>query len=124
MLVRCIDFETTGMPESEGAAICEVGWCDIEVGEPGEGGRVNLTSIGKPISMYCNPGRPMPPEARAVHHISDKDVQAAVEPSEGLRRLGEGTADYFIAHNAKFEKAFFPFAAAPWICTYKSALRL
>lgn len=123
MLVRCIDFETTGMPDSEGAAICEVGWCDIEVGESGEDSRPLKMAIGKPVSMFCNPGRPIPPEARAVHHISDKDVHGAAQPSEGLRRLREGAPAYYVAHNAKFEQAFFPDATTPWVCTYKAALR-
>lgn len=123
MLVRCIDFETTGMPDIEGAAICEVGWCDIEVGETTDvSGRI-LAKIGTPVSMFCNPGQPMPPEARAVHHISDKDVIAGVLPAEGIRRLAEGAPSYFVAHNAKFEQAFFPDAVSPWICTYKAALR-
>ena len=29
-----------------------------------------------------------------------------------------------IAHNSKFEASFWPEAPAPWICTYKSAMRL
>jgi exodeoxyribonuclease X len=59
----------------------------------------------------------MPPEARAVHHISDRDVRCVAHPVEGLRRLEEGAPAYYVAHNAKFEQAFFTGASAPWICT-------
>lgn len=120
MLFRCIDFETTGLPEDEGgAAICEIGWCDVVIHETGM-----PAEIGSPRAVLCNPGRPIPPVARAVHHISDIDLDSAPPPAEALRALADGPPTYFVAHNAKFEQAFFDGGDVPWICTYKVAVRL
>jgi exodeoxyribonuclease X len=109
-LIRVIDFETTGMPPD--AAICEIGWADI-----GEGAYQGHQSV------ICNPGRPMPPEARAVHHLSDADCANGISVTEGLRVLMAG-ADVFCAHNVVFEQAFFAGGDRPWICTLKVARRL
>ncbi len=116
MIIRVIDFETTGVPEDEGgAAICEVGWCDIVQGQ---------TTIGPPVAYLSNPGRPMPVVAQAVHHISDADVALAPPPDGRLAQMMTGPPSYFAAHNAKFEQAFFGGGDVPWICTYKVAVRL
>lgn len=126
MLIRVIDFECTGL-EPPAAAICEIGWCDVavRVADPTTG--LMQPTIGDPMSFLVNPGHPMPPEARAVHHISDADIefQAAYQsPAEGLRALVEGQKpDYFVAHYAKYEQQFFDGAGIPFICTYKVALR-
>lgn len=112
MLIRVIDFETTGLPP--GAAVCEVGWCDIDVANGG--------LIGVPVAHLTDPGRPMPPEARAVHHISD--FECAGEPSADsiFLRMSDG-ADIFAAHNAAFEREFFTGGKRDWICTMKCARR-
>ena len=125
MILRCIDFETTGLPDAkDGAATCEIGWRDIEatVGTPELGPPWACVRSGD--SFLVNPGRPIPPEARAVHQIGDEDVLGVAAPADGLRNLNEGAPEYFVAHNAKFEQAFFDSGATPWICTYKVALRL
>lgn len=115
--IRCIDFETTGLPESERpVAICQIGWCDIDAFD----GAIKVYS---PTSFLCDPGHEIPPEARAVHHISDADVAGELSPEEGLKRLLQNPPDYFAAHNAKFEQHFFSDHTVPWICTYKVALR-
>lgn len=108
MLIRAIDFETTGIPsEADPHAIVEIGWCDLTDGE-----------IGLPEAVLCNPERPIPHEAMAVHHITDAMVADAAG-NVGL--LGE--PDYFAAHNADYERQFFD-PGVPYICTYKVALRL
>jgi exodeoxyribonuclease X len=114
MLFRVIDFETTGMPPD--AALCEIGWCDVAVtdGQP---------KVGVQSAVIVNPGRPMPPEARAVHHISDADCAAAPQASSILMRVMDG-ADAFVAHNAAFEREFFTGGDKPWICTLKAGRRL
>jgi exodeoxyribonuclease X len=108
-MIRCIDFETTGIPTPEDKhAIVEIGWCDV----------ADDFSVGNPHSVLCDPGRPIPHEAMAVHHITDADVSGA---PGGLDVLGVPT--YFVAHNADYERQFFQ-PDVPLICTWKVALRL
>lgn len=116
MLLRVIDFETTGMPPD--AAVCEVGWCDVQIGTDG------VPSISGVIGMLVNPNRPMPPEARAIHHISDIDLIGTPPIVKGFMALTNGKPDAFVAHNAAFEREFFSGAGAAWICTLKIGRRL
>lgn len=76
--------------------------------------------------MLVNPGHPIPPVTRAIHHISDADVADAVSPDVAFRHLMDGMnpGDVFAAHNAKFEKAFFGGGSFPWICTLQCARHL
>jgi exodeoxyribonuclease X len=127
-LIRVIDFETTGV-EPPKAAICQVGKCDVHVEdakciETREAGYV--TRIAFPYSMFVNPGHPIPPEARGVHHIRDRDIAEAPPVDAGVKMLMEtdGRPDAFVAHNAKFERQFFEGGGIPWIDTYKVAFRL
>lgn len=111
MFIRVFDFETTGVPTNEQRhAICEVGWCDIVDGR-----------IGEPHSFLINPGRPIPIEATAVHHITDAMVAGAPPPDVACRALSMGNPDVFFAHNADFEREFF--GGEPLACSYKIALR-
>lgn len=112
-VIRVLDFETTGLPPD--AAICEAGWYDLDPsGEPWLDGAA---------SSLINPGRPMPPEASAVHHLIDEDVDHAPSKEDVFQRLMDG-ADIFAAHSAAFEKAFFGGGDKPWICTLKAARRV
>lgn len=119
---RVFDVETTGIPtEEERHAVCEIGWIDIRM----VGGEWRVDEA--PISMLVNPGRPMPIEALSVHHITDEMLAGAVPIGHGFRALMDGTdaaRSCFVAHNADFEKEFFGGGDVPWICTYKSALRI
>jgi exodeoxyribonuclease X len=113
MIIRVIDFETTGMPPD--AAVCEIGWCDLVLGD----GPTMITPVQ---AMFVNPNRPMPIEAMAVHHIRDWDVANAPPITDGFMRIADG-ADVFAAHNAVFERSFFSGNEMPWICTYRCGLR-
>jgi exodeoxyribonuclease X len=114
MIIRCIDFETTGIPtEEDKHAIVEIGWCDLDVD-----GTTDRTHIGGFDWALCDPGRPIPPEAMAVHHITDEMVKGA---TGGVHLLGEPA--YFAAHRADYERSFFE-TTIPFICTYKVALRV
>lgn len=114
--IRVIDFETTGLPESEPRGICEIGYTDLSAD----------WNIGPTISSLVNPGHPIPPQTRAIHHISDDDVADAIDPNEARRILmdGMGEDDIFAAHNAKFEQAFFGGGGRRWICTMQCAKHL
>lgn len=116
MLLRVIDFETTGLPPD--AAVCEVGWTDLTVRDDA------TISVGRPHFMLVQPNRPMPPEARAVHHISDADLVGAPAIETGFIKIGAGAVDAFVAHNAQFERQFFTGGQRPRICTRKVAMRL
>ena len=105
-IIRAIDFETTGIPTPEDKhAIVEIGWCDI--GAPNYRARM------------FNPGREIPFEAMAVHHITDQMVANC--PSFSSEHI-DG-ADVYVAHNADFERQFYENDKL-WICTWKVALRV
>ncbi|WP_336485223.1 3'-5' exonuclease [Methylobacterium nigriterrae] len=122
-IIRVIDLETTGSrPGSDG--VVEIGWQDVECVDgawrvgPERGAR------------YVNPECPIPARTQAVHHIADEDVAGAqvwldVAPAI-LKPAGHGLIA-LAAHRAAFERRWCRNALTggrPWICTYKSALRL
>lgn len=116
MKIRVIDFETTGLPEDEVRAICEVGYTDLH----------GDMTIHGPVAHLVNPGHPIPPATRAVHHICDADVADAMSPTDAARVLMSGMepGDMFAAHNIKFERAFFGGGEFPWVCTLQCARHL
>ena len=105
--IRVIDFETTGAEPP--AEVYEVGICDIDA---------ETRAISAPVSWLCGVSS-MPPEVRAVHHISLADC--AGQPPFDEFRLPAGAA-VIVAHNADFEKKFIR-CTLPILCTYKEALR-
>lgn len=109
-VVRVIDFETTGTEPPE-AQVCEVGICDVEI----------EARVIRPWSAWFCGVAVMPPDVRAVHHISLADC-------DGFPPFDPGACDdekvyAFAAHNADFEGKFFK-TPKPMICTYKAALRV
>jgi exodeoxyribonuclease X len=123
-LFRVIDFETTGFPPDAG--IVEIGWCDVKmVGNPlAKDDSVYSMEVGSWQSELTDPGRPIEIAAMAIHHIQDEDVAGRRKPNVVLEELIPGV-DFFVAHNAKFEKEFFEPTTqdgpVPWICTLKAA---
>ncbi|MGX1693173.1 hypothetical protein [Brevundimonas naejangsanensis] len=113
-VLRVIDFETTGMTPPE-AQVVEVGYCDLTRGEDG------AWSVGQPESWLCGVSA-MPPEVRAVHHITLADV-AGLAPFDPASVVAPHCAAV-IAHNWSFEAAFLGDQQTPAICTYKAALRV
>ena len=108
-VIRVLDFETSGMEHPE-AEVCEVGICDLHLGE---------ALIDPPVSWLCSV-KYMPPEVRAIHHISMADL-AGCEPFE-QSNIFRTPCDAIAAQNADFELRFFT-SPVPVICTYKAALR-
>ena len=108
-IIRVIDFETTGTEPP--AQVCEVGYCDVDV----------TTRDIQPWKSWLCGVNSMPPDVRAVHHIS-------LAECDGLPPFDPDTCDSdavygFAAHNADFEGKFFQ-TPKPMICTYKAALRV
>lgn len=112
MLIRVIDFETTGLPPN--AAVCEAGWTDIII----DG---NACEIRPTVARLINPGRAIPEEVSKIHGITDAMVAGCPSPDVVFREMMEG-ADVFCAHNCEFEQNFFGGGDRRWICTYKVAL--
>lgn len=115
-IVRICDVETTGLPEDPIRAICEIGWVDLTL---------DTLSIGNPKTFFVNPGHPIPPHIRAIHHISDKDVAAAMPPDQAVAFMLKdlGPEDVLCAHHASFEQSFIDAGERRWICSWKCALR-
>lgn len=112
-IIRVIDFETTGTDPAEGAQVCEVGTCDFHL---------ERRLIERPADYLCKVDL-MPPEARAVHHISLAECQQW-QPFDADQMFARSNrADAIAAHNAEFETKFFV-SPVPVICTYKAALRV
>lgn len=118
MIIRTIDIETTGIPsETETHAAVEIGWVDVAF--HGD----DSVTIGKLQSRLLDPGRPIPPEAMAVHHIRDRDCAGQPSPDKVFPEVMAG-ADVFAAHRADFDRQFFGGSDKPWLCSWKCALRI
>jgi exodeoxyribonuclease X len=114
MIVRIFDVETTGLDPKDDR-IVEIAAYDLYVD-------------GTIIRVGCdliNPRKPIPPEASAVHHLTDIDVVTA--PLFGTvwaERYMPPAGTICAAHNCEFEQEFLPTpAGVQWLCTYKCALR-
>lgn len=113
MAIRAIDIETTGSDASSDAVI-EIASVDV----------LRDGTISNKMAVLVNPGRPIPPESSAVHHLVDEDVKDAL-PFRDVVEIFAG-ANAYIAHNSEFEQGFLKehLGKAQWICTYKCALRV
>ena len=93
---------------------------------------------GEPANILYRSVKPIPPEASAIHHISNRMIRGLptfgqkVEPIQSLVAQG---ARFYVAHNADFDKNVIinsckrdglddeaaHFEAARWICTWRLA---
>lgn len=127
--IAVIDLETTGFEPPEHAP-CEIGRVDlISLRDDLASRPCDWSGISNPFSELIVPGRPMPPEASAIHHLIDGDFAAAMPWSmvRGMLWLESAQLVAFAAHNAGFERKFLTpeiVGDRPWICTWKCALRL
>lgn len=91
------DTETTGLSFPGGDRLVEIGCVEL----------VNRVETGRTFHAYFHPERSMPPEAAAVHgltdaFLSDKPLFAA-RAGEMLAFLGDAP---LVAHNATFDMSF------------------
>lgn len=105
-----IDTETTGVGDAD---------------TPVEVAAIRF-SDGAIFESFVNPGRPIPVEARAVHHIRDDDVTDAPTLDRLAPSLIEFVGDcVLVAHNARFDRRMLPFLSdRPWLCTMRLARHL
>ncbi len=91
------DTETTGLDPKDGHRLVE--FAGIELHE--------RVATGRVIHFHVNPGRPMPPEAEAVHGLTDEFL--ADKPP--FRSMAPQLLDFLgdavlVAHNAGFDMRF------------------
>jgi exodeoxyribonuclease X len=114
-MIRVIDLETTGLPPD--ADVVEAAFLDVD--------EVKMEPSASDFAGHAflvKASRPVTPEARASHHITDMEISRGSKWDEIRSILSKGSI--FCAHNADFERAFFDPTDVRWIDTYKCALRL
>ena len=115
-MICVIDTETSGFRAGEDAVV-EVAGVRI-VREEG------IYALRDCFSTYVAPGRRIPPEAMAVHHIRDEDVRDAPKLPEAMAVLRDtlGPTEFWAAHNMAFDGAFLgPLIGDRRICTWRAA---
>jgi exodeoxyribonuclease X len=122
-ILRVIDVETSGLDPAAGAALLEVGIVtrDVPAG----------TGVPRyyPTGWFVEHDGPIPPEAKAVHHITESHVSLAGGAKtraihSTLLRQFDNEAAVWAAHNADFDRRFLPELQRPFVCTYRCALHL
>lgn len=108
-----IDTETTGLnPDHD--RVVEIAAVRYRDGYPFER-----------LETFVDPGIPIPPEASAIHGITDATVRTAPYLAEVDERLREFVGDALVvAHNAPFDRAFLPLLGGDWACSYRFARHL
>lgn len=114
-----LDTETTGL-DTEKDRICEVGWCRLRYQSDG------TFKAGDGHSQIINPGIPIPPEASAIHHLTDNSVSGEPNIESWPKQF---KVDLVVAHNAEFDKAFciregVITESVLWLCTMRLAKHL
>lgn len=95
-----LDTETTGLSARNGDRLVEIGLVEV----------IDRQITGRKFHTYINPKRSMPPEAQAVHGLSEeflKDKPTFKEVAKDFLKFVEG-ADVVI-HNAPFDVGFLNF---------------
>lgn len=110
-----VDTETTGLdPLKDG--VCEFAAIRLSLAD----------GSMKSFQRLVNPALPIPPEASAIHHLTDLDVAGALKLEEVLAtlRLKWDRFDGWAAHNAAFDFSFLPAEGRPVLCTLRLARKL
>lgn len=108
-----MDTETTGLDPAADRVVSVAGvWTRVDRGP------------FRRESFLVDPGRPIPPEASAVHHITDRHVQGAPLLAQVLPTFQGGDFDVYVAHNAAFDFGFLPRAGRPVLCTLRLARKV
>lgn len=115
-VIRVYDTETQGFEPEH--LVCELGWCDVV--HDGEGWRIG--DHGSSLQRVDE----MPPQARAVHHISAAETQAfpPFDPEAMWAKAKVDGVNVVAAHFWTFDSMRFGEAQLPAICTMKAARRV
>lgn len=92
-----LDTETTGMDPTDGHRIIEIGCVELD----------NHIPTGRHLQLYINPERDVPPDATAVHGITDeflKDKPVFSQVYLDFMEFIEGGK--LVIHNAEFDMKF------------------
>ena len=91
------DTETTGLSFSNGDRLVEIGCVEL----------INRVETGRSFHAYCHPERSMPPEAQAIHGLSDALLADKPLFAHHCDALLDFIGDsMLIAHNASFDFGF------------------
>jgi exodeoxyribonuclease X len=117
-IFRVLDTETTGVEPENGDKVVEVGYVDWSP----------VSGIVGHFESLINPGRDIPPTSSAIHQLTAKHVEDAPNLEDVLPDLVLPPNYIPVAHNAKFDAAFFVGSVAndlaipdKWLCTYRMA---
>lgn len=116
MSYTVVDIETTGMDPTRDQI--------VEVAAVWRSAGVLSWRTG-----LCLPSVPIPPEVRAVHHITQDMVARKSPPEVVVSEVTGGRSGYLVAHHAAFDRPFLEAASTDlcgrdWICTYRCARHL
>lgn len=106
-MLRVIDTETCDLQ----GGVVEIASVDVIDGQ-----------ITNPMSHLVRPGRPISPQAMAIHRITEAMVANQPWIEEIVPRY-QGS-HFYVAHNASFDRRMLPEMQGDWICTMKLARRL
>lgn len=120
-IFRVVDVETTGAEETDRVVECAV------MSAHPFGKEECRVGYWQSSSSLFDPGIPIPPDASAVHHITDEDVKgcrAFLDIRPGVED-GWFDGDVYAAHFAEFDAGFVPqIKGKPIVCTYRLARHL
>lgn len=130
-MILVLDCETTGL-DATNDAVVEIAAVPLIHSDDGNGGDGGWFVMPGASSLVA-PGRRVPPEARAVHHLSDEELRnaphlprAMADVLMAVDRRGE-RIEALCAHNSEFDRGFlggfFP-SDVPWLDTWRLAMHL
>jgi exodeoxyribonuclease X len=141
--LRVLDIETTGFLHEQDETIrndprlglVELGWTDVLVNVGADNVIKGVEVADTFGTILCKPPFGIPPEASAIHHLLDRDVEAFLPADKGTIMLLANSPPWrgpekpmaLVAHNAAFEREWLDKYLPPetkWICSMKVAARL
>lgn len=110
---RVVDVETTGT-DLEHDHICSIAWVDVD----------SVNGITDQFYSLIDPGKKIPAEASAIHHITNGEIVGAPQIGQVWSVLLPGNDRVFVAHNAKFDMGMLRMPEKPAFCTLRAARHL